>query len=74
MEEQPVALLTVIDLISAVFVAIRLATIICSPKSWVMHLRYGVSPQPAQAPLNSNRGCANWLFLTLAFLSMRLSL
>ena len=42
-----------------------LATIICSPKSWVMHFRYGVSPQPAQAPLNSNRGCANWLFLTL---------
>jgi hypothetical protein len=47
MEEQPVALLTSFDLKKAVFVAFRLATIICSPKSWVMHFRYGVSPQPA---------------------------
>ena len=26
---------------------------------WVMFLMYGVSPQPAQAPLNSKRGWAN---------------
>ena len=51
MEAQPVALLTSFDLMKAVLVALRLATIICSPKSWGMHLRYGVSPQPAQAPL-----------------------
>ena len=28
-----------------------------SPKSCVSSLRYGVSPQPAQAPENSNSGC-----------------
>ncbi len=41
MEEQPVAL----------------ATTMRSPKSWVMTLTYGVSPQPAQAPENSIRDC-----------------
>src|ERR1035441_4912224 len=43
MEEQPVAL----------------AIIIRSPKSWVINLMYGVSPQPEQAPENSNRGWSN---------------
>ena len=28
-----------------------------SPKSWESSLRYGVSPQPVQAPENSNSGC-----------------
>ena len=36
-----------------------LAAIMRSPKSWLINLRYGVSPQPAQAPLNSNSGCCN---------------
>ncbi len=40
MEEQPVAL----------------ATIMRSPNSWVTSLTYGVSPQPAHAPENSNSG------------------
>ena len=42
-----------------------LAIIILSPNSWVISLMYGVSPQPAQAPENSNRGLRNWLFLTV---------
>ncbi|MBR3959250.1 MAG: hypothetical protein IKJ81_04285 [Bacteroidales bacterium] len=40
----------------AVFVAFRLATIIYSPKSWVMHLRYGVSPQQ----YDKMAGIRNW--------------
>jgi hypothetical protein len=32
---------------------VALAMIIRSPKSWVASLTYGVSPHPAQAPLNS---------------------
>ena len=52
MEEQPVAL----------------ATIMRSPNSWVTSLTYGVSPQPAQAPENSNSGLRNWLSLTFALL------
>src|SRR5262245_2810364 len=43
MDEQPVAL----------------ATTIRSPKSCVANLRYGVSPQPAHAPENSNSGWKN---------------
>ena len=43
MEEQPVAL----------------ATIIRSPICWVSNLRYGVSPQPAHAPENSKSGWAS---------------
>src|SRR6185312_8030185 len=43
MEEQPVAL----------------ATISRSPNSCDSSLMYGVSPQPAQAPENSNSGCRN---------------
>src|SRR3984885_15276262 len=31
-----------------------------SPNSWESTLRYGVSPQPAQAPEYSNSGCRNW--------------
>ena len=50
-EEQPVAL----------------ATIMRSPKSWVMSFTYGVSPQPAQAPENSKSGCSNWLPLRVVF-------
>ena len=32
-------------------------------------MTYGVSPQPAQAPENSNRGCRYWLPLTVAVLT-----
>src|ERR1017187_9088530 len=32
-----------------------------SPNNWESTLRYGVSPQPAQAPENSNSGCRNWV-------------
>ncbi len=35
------------------------ATIMRSPKSWLTSRRYGVSPQPAQAPENSNRGSSS---------------
>src|SRR3954468_12599947 len=38
----------------------------CSPKSWVNSFKYGVSPQPAQAPLNSKSGLRSWLVLTEA--------
>src|ERR1043166_10321647 len=31
-----------------------------SPNSCETNLTYGVSPQPAQAPLNSNNGRSNW--------------
>src|SRR5512143_42904 len=31
-----------------------------SPKSWVTSFTYGVSPQPAQAPENSNSGSKSW--------------
>ena len=37
----------------------------CRRNSWVTSLMYGVSPQPAQAPENSNRGWRNWLFFTV---------
>ncbi len=37
-----------------------------SPNSWVSNFRYGVSPQPAQAPLNSKSGWRSWLVLTEA--------
>ena len=36
-----------------------LATISRSPNSCDRSLTYGVSPQPAQAPENSNSGCRN---------------
>ena len=36
-----------------------------SPNSCVRSLMYGVSPQPEQAPENSNSGCRSWLVLTL---------
>src|SRR5579859_424589 len=48
MDEQPVAL------------AIRAR----SPKSWDSNFKYGVSPQPAQAPENSNNGWSNCESLT----------
>ena len=38
-----------------------LATVARSPNSWVSSLMYGVSPQPAHAPGNSNSGCRNWV-------------
>ncbi len=50
MDEQPVAL----------------ATVARPPNSWVSSLRYGVSPQPEQAPENSNSGSRNWVPRTLA--------
>jgi hypothetical protein len=40
---------------------VALARNILSPNSWVSSFTYGVSPQPAQAPLNSTRGWRNWL-------------
>src|SRR3989304_6491096 len=49
MEEQPVAL----------------AMMARSPYSWEINLRYGVSPQPAQAPENSNNGCKSCEFFTV---------
>ena len=36
-----------------------LATVARSPNSWVSSLMYGVSPQPAHAPGNSNSGRRN---------------
>src|SRR5476649_2337883 len=48
MEEQPVAL----------------AISMRSPKSCVINLMYGVSPQPLQAPENSKSGCSNCTSLT----------
>jgi hypothetical protein len=36
-----------------------------SPKSWVSSFRYGVSPQPLQAPENSNSGSRYWIPRTL---------
>ena len=39
---------------------VALATTIRSPNSCVASFRYGVSPQPAHAPENSNSGCRNW--------------
>src|ERR1041384_1297924 len=47
MEEQPVAL----------------AITERSPNNWETSFTYGVSPQPAQAPLNSNNGRSNCEFL-----------
>ena len=38
-----------------------LATIARSPNSWVSSLTYGVSPQPEQAPENSNSGSRYWM-------------
>src|SRR6202521_2902635 len=35
-----------------------------SPNNWESNLRYGVSPQPAQAPENSNSGCKSCESLT----------
>src|SRR5574341_812986 len=40
-----------------------------SPKSWLTSLMYGVSPQPAQAPENSNNGGSNWTSFTWLRLS-----
>src|SRR6266542_6974033 len=48
MEEQPVAL----------------ATTVRSPNNCVISLMYGVSPQPEQAPENSNSGWRSWESLT----------
>src|SRR5258708_1111371 len=50
MDEQPVAL----------------ATSMRSPNNCVASLIYGVSPQPEQAPENSNSGGKSWLFLIAA--------
>ena len=38
---------------------VALATISRSPNNWVINFTYGVSPQPEQAPENSNNGVAN---------------
>ena len=42
------------------------ATTMRSPISWVTSLRYGVSPQPAQAPENSNSGWSSCEPLTVS--------
>ena len=51
---------------------VAFAIIILSPNNWVTSFAYGVSPQPAHAPLYSRRGCSNWLpftvFLSIGFL------
>src|SRR5512140_3051200 len=44
-----------------------------SPKYCVISFTYGVSPQPAQAPENSNNGRSNWLSFTWVRLSTRRS-
>jgi len=44
---------------------VAFAIYIRSPNNCVINLAYGVSPQPAQAPENSNNGCSNWLPLTV---------
>src|SRR6266496_4505775 len=44
---------------------VALAIIARSPNNWLSSFRYGVSPQPAQAPENSNSGSRSWTFLTL---------
>ena len=36
-----------------------------SPQIWVRSLTYGVSPQPAHAPENSNSGLLSWLSRSL---------
>ena len=38
---------------------VALACSIRVPKSWLIMRTYGVSPQPAQAPLKANSGCVN---------------
>src|SRR5579871_457764 len=58
MDEQPVAL----------------AMMARSPKSWLISLMYGVSPHPAQAPENSNRGCRSWLSFTRLWVRRRRSI
>jgi hypothetical protein len=45
---------------------VALATIIRSPKSWLTRRRYGVSPQPEQAPENSKSGSRTWDPLTVS--------
>src|SRR5512142_2312784 len=50
MDEQPVAL----------------ATTVRSPNSWLTIFTYGVSPQPAQAPENSNSGVRSCVSFTTA--------
>ena len=45
-----------------------------SPKSLLSRLRYGVSPQPAQAPENSNSGIVYWTSLTMPRLSLARSM
>ena len=44
---------------------VALAIMARSPNNWLISFRYGVSPQPAQAPENSNSGSRSWTFLTL---------
>ena len=48
---------------------VALATCMWSPNSCEISFRYGVSPQPAQAPLNSNSGSRNCTPRTLAMLT-----
>src|SRR6266545_6413056 len=43
---------------------VALAIIARSPNNCVNNLMYGVSPQPEQAPENSNRGCSSCTFFT----------
>src|SRR6187397_1204335 len=58
MEEQPVAL----------------ATIILSPNNCVSNFKYGVSPQPLQAPENSNKGSSSCDPLTVDLFTLVLSI
>jgi hypothetical protein len=52
---------------------VALATTVRSPKSCVISLRYGVSPQPVQAPENSNRGWATSMLRIRFGVSLRRS-
>ena len=42
-----------------------------SPKSWLISFRYGVSPQPAHAPENSNSGWSSCEPLTVSIFGAR---
>ena len=52
---------------------VAFAIIIFSPNKVVASFIYGVSPQPAQAPLNWNKGFSNWLPFVVNFEKIVLS-
>src|SRR5258707_8131887 len=52
---------------------VAFATIILSPNNWVTILRYGVSPQPEQAPENSKSGRITCCWRNVVSLTLRRS-